>query len=68
MKTSQKSEGFSLVSSDPRINKIEAHCRKVHGEAVNESVRIAFSAPINVAEELFATKKEPYDRDKAAVL
>ena len=68
MKTSQKCEGFSLVSSDPRINNIEAHCRKVHGEAVIESIRIAFSAPIDVADKLFSTKEKPSDRDKAAAL
>ena len=64
MRGSEKSEGHSLNSSNKQIKDLEAHCRKVHAEAVIESKKIAFSAPLKVADKLFS-KGKALDRGKA---
>lgn len=64
MRPSQKSEGHSLITSKEQINNIEAHCRKVHAEAVIESILLAFSAPIKVADKLFSKEKKSLEREQ----
>lgn len=66
MRSSNKTEGFSLVTSKPHIRDIEAHCRKVHAEAVIESFKIAFSAPIEVCDRLFSKEKKSLDQEQTA--
>lgn len=58
MRASEKSEGHSLITSRKHIKDIEAHCRKVHAEAVIASIILAFFAPIKVADKMFFKKKE----------
>lgn len=64
MRTSEKSEGHSLITSNRQIEDIEAHCRKVHAEAVIESIILTFSVPIKVADKLFSREKESLDREQ----
>ena len=64
MGISEKSEGHSLITSKSHIKDIEAHCRKVHAEAVIESIKIAFSAPIKVRDRLFSKEKKPLDQEQ----
>ena len=66
MRPSEKSEGHSLITSNDRIKNIEEHCRKIHAEAVIESIRLAFSAPVNAAEKLFSKENESLDREQKA--
>jgi hypothetical protein len=66
MRSNNKTEGFSWVTSQPQIRDIEAHCRKVHADAVIESFRIAFAAPIEVCDRLFSKEKKPLDREQTA--
>ena len=66
MRASEKSEGHILITSNKQIKNIEAHCRKVHAEAVIESIKLAFSAPTNVADKLFSKKKGSIDRGQTA--
>lgn len=66
MKYSHKTEGYSLITARPEIRDIEAHCRKVHAEAVIESIKIAFSAPIKVSDRLFSSDEKPLDREEKA--
>lgn len=67
MRASERSEGYSLITADKQIKDIEAHCRKVHAEAVIESFRIIFFAPLRVCEMLFSKEKNPIDRGQAEV-
>ena len=64
MRPSEKSEGHSLITSKEQIKNIETHCRKIHAEAVIESIKLAFSVPIKVADKLFSGEKESLDREQ----
>ena len=66
MKYSHKTEGYSLITSQPEIRDIEAHCRKVHADAVIESFKIAFSAPIDVCDRLISKEKKSLDQEQTA--
>ena len=68
MKSKRKSEGISVISSDQQVVDLETHCRKVHSEAVVESIILAFSAPIKAADKLFSKSKESLEGDQATHL
>lgn len=61
MKSKGKCEGISVITSDQKVADLETHCRKVHSEAVIESIVLAFSAPIKAADKMFSKRKEPLD-------
>lgn len=66
MRASEKSEGYSLITSNRRIKDIEVYCRKVHAEAVIESLKLAFFTPIKFGAKLFSEEKEFLVRGKIA--
>ena len=66
MRSSNKTEGFSLLTSNPQIQNLEAHCRKIHAEAVIESIKIAFATPSKVGEKLFSKNKEFNEKENTA--
>ena len=67
MRASEKSEGHSLITANKQVRDIEAHCRKVRAEAVIESFKILFFAPMNVSERLFCKEKKAIDRGQEEV-
>ena len=64
MKSKRKSEGISIITSDQRVVDLESHCRKVHAEAVVESLALAFSAPIKAADKLFSMDKKQFANEQ----
>ena len=64
MKRQLRSKGFNIIISNQKIVDLEAKCRKVHGEAVIESIIIAFSVPTKVTEKLFSYSNVKIDGKK----
>ena len=60
MGTSEKSEGHSLITSKKHIKDIEAHCRKIHADAVVDSFIMFFTVPLKLMCRLISARKSKH--------